>query len=126
MKSVIVYNFYVLSYDSKYYRHIIISDLTLFLMEPKVISICHQCRARPACTSVQYDQPLYFWLTNMKKYFILISLNYKWTVNKNNRCIIPINNFGMLSLKKTFHFGQIPRNWMLNQFVFSFSIYNNN
>ena len=27
--------------------------LTLLLLEPKVISLCHQCRASPVCTSVQ-------------------------------------------------------------------------
>ena len=30
--------------------------LTFILLEPKVISLCHQFRARPACTSVQSDQ----------------------------------------------------------------------
>ena len=27
-----------------------VSSLTLFLLKPKVISLCHQYRARPACT----------------------------------------------------------------------------
>ena len=30
--------------------------LTLILSEPKVISLCHQYRARSACTSLQSDQ----------------------------------------------------------------------
>ena len=40
--------------------------LTLVLLEPKGIRLCHQYRARPACTSVQSDQALYCWLTNFK------------------------------------------------------------
>ena len=40
--------------------------LTVILPTPKVISICHQYRARPGCTSVQSDQTLYCWLTNFK------------------------------------------------------------
>ena len=38
--------------------------LTVILLEPKVLSICHQYTARPAQTSVQSDQALYCWLTN--------------------------------------------------------------
>ena len=30
--------------------------LTLILLEPKVISLCHQYRAKPACTSMQSDR----------------------------------------------------------------------
>ena len=37
--------------------------LTLILLETKVISLCHQNRARPTCISVQSDQALYCWLT---------------------------------------------------------------
>ena len=33
--------------------------LTLILPTPKVISLCHRYRAKPACTSVQSDQALY-------------------------------------------------------------------
>ena len=33
--------------------------LTLILLEPKVISLCHQYTARPACTSVKSDHTLY-------------------------------------------------------------------
>ena len=36
------------------------------LPTPKVISLCHQYWARPACTSVQADQALYCWLNNFK------------------------------------------------------------
>ena len=42
--------------------------LTLVLLEPKVISLCHMYRARPACISVQSDQVLYCWLTNLSWY----------------------------------------------------------
>ena len=38
--------------------------LNPYLLEAKVISLCHQYRARPAFTSVQSDQALYCWLTN--------------------------------------------------------------
>ena len=38
--------------------------LTVNQLESKVISLCHQYRARPACTSVQSDQALYCWLAN--------------------------------------------------------------
>ena len=40
--------------------------LTLILPTPKMIVLCHQHRARPACTSVQSDQDLYCWLANFK------------------------------------------------------------
>ena len=38
--------------------------LTLILLTPKVTSLCHHYRARPARTSMQSDQALYCWLTN--------------------------------------------------------------
>ena len=41
-------------------------DYILTLILPKVISLCHQYRARPTCTTVQSDQALYCWLTNFK------------------------------------------------------------
>ena len=62
--------------------------LTLILLEPKVISICHQYRARLACTSVQSDQALYCWLTNYQlQIIILISL--KMIMGSFKRWIIP-------------------------------------
>ena len=42
---------------------IMMFKLTLILLEPKVISFCHQYRPRPVCTSVRSDQALYCWLT---------------------------------------------------------------
>ena len=44
--------------------------LTLILLKPKEISLCHQYRTRPACTSMQSEQALYCWLSTN---FILIS-----------------------------------------------------
>ena len=41
-------------------------SLTIILLELKVISLCHHYRARPVCTSVQFDQALYCWLTIFK------------------------------------------------------------
>ena len=40
--------------------------LALILLKPNVISLCHQYRARPGCTSMQSDQALYCWQTNFK------------------------------------------------------------
>ena len=40
------------------------SQLTVILLELKVTSLCHQYRARSACTSVHSDQDIYCWLTN--------------------------------------------------------------
>ena len=39
---------------------------TIILLELKVISLCHQYRARPLCTSVQSNQVLHCWLTIFK------------------------------------------------------------
>ena len=43
-----------------------LEKLTLILLEPKVISLCHLYRTRPACSSVQSDQALYCWQTNFR------------------------------------------------------------
>jgi hypothetical protein len=40
--------------------------LTLTLLEPKVISLCHQYKVRSACRSVQSDKALYCWLAYFK------------------------------------------------------------
>ena len=56
LKSVFVYE-----YSTKTYK----THLTFVLLELKVIS-SHQYRARPACTYVQSDNVLYYWLTNFK------------------------------------------------------------
>ena len=62
--------------------------------ETKVIILCHQCRARPACTSVLSDQAIYYWLTNFKFsswVLILISLKMIMDSSKNGKWIIPFN-----------------------------------
>ena len=71
------------------------SILTLILPTPKVINLCHQYRARPACTDVQSDHALYCWLTNCQS-FILISLNMIMDSAKNVGIIISFKKFGMV------------------------------
>ena len=39
--------------------------LNFTLLELKVISLCHQFRARPAYTPLHFNQALYWWLTNI-------------------------------------------------------------
>ena len=68
---------------------------TLTLLEPKAFSLCHQCRARPACTSVQSDQAeaLYCcWLTNFKfsSWYPYKSIMES---SEDGRRIIPVKNF---------------------------------
>ena len=52
------------AYTRKHFTHYLCSliylILTLTLPELKVISLCHQYRARAACTSMQSDQALYW------------------------------------------------------------------
>ena len=59
--------------------------LNLILLEPKVISVCHQYSARPVCTSMQSDQTLYCRLTNFQV-LILISLKIIMDGSKNESC----------------------------------------
>ena len=40
--------------------------ITLTLMEPIVSSLCHHCRAKISCSSMQSSQVLHCWLTNFK------------------------------------------------------------
>ena len=71
---------------------------TLILSEPKVISLCHQYRARWACTSMQSDQALYCWLINLK-----FSFWYPLYDNRqfqNWRWIIPFKKFSRLRVKR--------------------------
>ena len=49
--------------------------LTVILLEPKVICLCHQYRIRPAFTSIQSDQTQYCCLTNFKR--------QKWKVDRS-------------------------------------------
>ena len=58
--------------------------LILILLGPKVISLCHQNRARPACVPMQSDQAVYHFADQI---IILISLKndngqyQKWKVD---------------------------------------------
>ena len=71
------------------------------LLELKVISLCHQYRARPACTSVQSDQALYcsILLPDQLKVLILISLKMILTVLKMDD-----GKFSRLQFKNTCQF----------------------
>ena len=66
--------------------------LTLTLLEPKVISLCHQNRARPASTSMQSNQALYWycWLYNEQVFFLK---KWRWTS--------PFKKFSRLRVKPT-------------------------
>ena len=68
----------------------IIYGLTLILLEPEVLSLGHQYKARPAGTSV------YSMLTDQLLVLILISLKFIMNIFKNERCIIPFKNFSRL------------------------------
>ena len=67
--------------------------LTFILLELKVISIYHQCGARPAFTTVQTDQALYCWMTN---FLILISLKVVMSTPKNESWVILFKKFSRL------------------------------
>ena len=66
----------------------IFSVLTLILLKPKVISLCHQHRIRPVSTSLHSDQaPL---LADKLKVLIIASLKMIMGSSKNEKQIIPI------------------------------------
>ena len=73
--------------------------LTLILAKQRVISLCHQYKARPACTSMQSDQALllYCWLTNID------ITKMKMDIAKNVRSIIPFKKYERLRVKNTGH-----------------------
>ena len=48
------------------WKSVPLNNLTLTLPKLKEISLCHQYRARIACTSVQSDEALYCWPANFK------------------------------------------------------------
>ena len=77
--------------------------LTLILPTSKVISLCHQYWARPACTSMQSDQDLYYWPTQLQV-FILISLKMIMHSAKNGRWIMPFKKFGMIRVNVYLYF----------------------
>ena len=66
--------------------------LTLTLLVPKMINICHQYRARPTCTFVQSDKVL----------CIILLADYldvpKMIMESSKRWIIPFKKFGMVSV----------------------------
>ena len=81
-------------------------SLTLILLEPKVISVCQQYRARPACTSVQSDLVLYRWMSNFQaSSFLNIPKMIKDSSSKNGRWIIPFKRFGRLRVKDVCNVG---------------------
>ena len=61
--------------------------LTLTMLEPKLIRLCHQCRARSAWTSILSDQTLHCLLTNFKFFLDFPKINniqlQKWKVDKS-------------------------------------------
>ena len=62
------------------------------LLEPKVISLCHQYRAWTACTSVLSDQALYCWLTNFSEIIMDRSKkNGRWLIFLRNSAGLMVN-----------------------------------
>ena len=72
--------------------------LTLILLELKVISLCHQHRARPACTAGQSDQTLYYWLLWTSNSYLGIPKIDNGQF-RNGRWIIPCKKFSRLRVK---------------------------
>ena len=77
--------------------------LTLILLKPKVISLCHHYTARPACTSVQSDQTLYWWLTNLKVFTWKSLLKMIMDRSKNGKWIIPFKELSRLRVNWIIH-----------------------
>ena len=73
--------------------------LTLILPTPNVNSLCHQYKARPACTSVHNAWPCSILLAGHLQVFILISLKTIMDSSKNARWNIPFKKFGMVRVK---------------------------
>ena len=65
--------------------------LTLILPTQKVITLCHQYRARPAFTSVHPDQTLYCRLTNFK-FPSWYPLKWQWTVPETEGGLFHLKN----------------------------------
>ena len=86
----------------------ILNVLTLILPKPKLVILFHQYRARPACTSSQSYQALYWWLTGneilLLQVLILISLKMVMESSKNGRWIIPFKEFSRIRVKFTSSF----------------------
>ena len=86
-----------LNWSLVYLNHSYGLYLTLILLKPKVISLCHHYTARPACTSIQSDQTLYWWLTNLKV-FTWISWKMLMESAKNGKWIIPFKKLSRLRI----------------------------
>ena len=56
-----------------------------------VVSLCHQYKGKPVCTSMQSEQALYYWLTNFQVLILGIPKN------NNVKWIIPFKKSGRLS-----------------------------
>ena len=72
------------------------SFLTLILLEPKAISLCHQYSARPACTSMQSDQDETILLADQLQRFHPDIPKIIIDSSKNGRWIIPFKKFNKL------------------------------
>ena len=81
-----------------YFKTLNVQLLTLILPNPKVTSLCHQYRARPACTSGQSDQAIYT-VGRQTSCFYLDMPKIIMDSSKNVRWIIPFKEFGMVGLK---------------------------
>ena len=71
----------------------ILLTLNFILLEPRVISLCHQYKAMPACTS----------MLNQFEVFILISPKMIMGSSKNGRWIIPLKKFSWIRVSSLFH-----------------------
>ena len=70
--------------------------LLTLILEPKMICLFYQYRARLVGTSLQSDQALYYWLTNVK----YLSQKMKMDSPKNGKWIIPFIKFSRLRIKQ--------------------------
>ena len=80
----------------KLYINDLNSKLTLILLEPKLISLCHQYRA---CMPVQSDQALLL-LADHLQVLVLISIKIIMDSSKNGRWIIPFMKFSRLRVNQ--------------------------
>ena len=90
---------YRLLWESIWFSMLPIKLLSLILLEPKVISLCHQYRAMPVCTSMQHDQALYILLADQLEVLILVSLKVIMDSAKNRWWINDFKKFRRLRVK---------------------------
>ena len=81
---------YFLCHDDLWPLGEVFISLNLILLKPKVISLCHQYKARPDFTSGQSDQALYCWL------LIFLSLKMIMNNSKIERWNISFKKFSRL------------------------------